>query len=214
MHKIVASLMFLVMIGAGCTLRPSSNVPPAPEERVIRESAPAATSTPEAPPVREPEMVAALPPLADWPTWTGTWFDVKYPPGFTARAGATNCIEVGRCDSAFFTSPDGKVDFYVMSPLWAEDAAPDLALRSTERLVEERTQEDTSDAERGPKITHWVTITARDGSYTRSWVDIKDENYGGWVNHTFGIKYKDAASYAGWRDAYLAFKGSLVQYAD
>ncbi len=202
MHSIrlVSAFLSLLLIGVGCSLRPAPETP-APEERTVRETTPAATSTPEAPPVREPEMVAVLPPLVDWPTWRGSWFDVKYPPGFAARAGAE--------DSAFFTSPDGKIEFYVYSPLWGGDAAGDVGLKSTtERLVEEKTQVD------GPKTTHWVTIAAKDGSYTRSWVDIKDDNYGSPVNHTFGITYKDAAAYAGWRDAYLAFKGSLVQYAD
>lgn len=205
----ISVFLSLLLIGAGCAVRPAPSAPEAEPavERTVRETTPIATSTPEAPPVREPEMVATLPPLADWPTWRGTWFDVKYPPGFATHAGAE--------DSAFFTSPDGKVEFYVFSPLWGGDAAADIGLNPvTERLVEEKTMEDTSNEEQGPKTTHWVTIAAKDGSYTRSWVDIKDENYGSPVNHTFGIKYKDAASYAGWRDAYLAFKGSLVQYAD
>ncbi|TAK05544.1 hypothetical protein EPO33_00105 [Patescibacteria group bacterium] len=199
--RIVPVVLALLLIGAGCSLRPAPVTPPAPDERTVREAPPAATSTPEAPPIREPEMVATLPPLVDWPVWRGTWFDVKYPPGFAARVGAE--------DSAFFTSPDGKVEFYVYSPLWGGDAAADVGLNSaTERLVDEKTQVD------GPTTTHWVTIAAKDGSYTRSWVDIKDDNFGSPVNHAFGIKYKDAAAYAGWRDAYLAFKASLVQYAD
>lgn len=142
-------------------------------------------------------------------TYSGPWFDIEYPDSFTARPGRAGCLSSGRCDSAFFASADGAIEFYVFSPQWGGDPAVDLDLNpTTERLVEEKT------ATKGDITTRWVTVAAKDRSYTRSYVVIRDENEGSWLLHAFGIKYKDQATYAAWRDTYIQFKESLVQYSD
>lgn len=209
MTRIPAALLALLLVGSGCAARPAP-APDAPEEagRKLRE-APVVAATPEAPPTTTPRAAVSVPPIAAWPTWHGTWFDVRYPPGFTVRTGAAGCIEGAGCDSAFFRSPGGDVEFYVYSPLWSGDPSVDIAMDpSVERLVDNREQVE------GPKTTRWATVAATDGSYTRSTVDIIDDNFGSPLRHAFGITYADAATYAAWREAYLAFKASLVQYAD
>lgn len=44
--------------------------------------------------------------------YSGGWFEVRYPSDFTA-SGQLPSNEEGKFDSARFTSPDGKVAFYV-----------------------------------------------------------------------------------------------------
>lgn len=214
MNRFIPITLVLVLFGFGCL---QSTNPPAPvveEVREIRPSSPTVTA-PEAPPVTAP--TAPVPVVADiaLTTYSGTWFDVQYPSTFTVRPGRAYCIPEAGCDSAYFSSPDGAIEFYVFSPQWSGDPMLDLAVNSaTERQVDEKTAVDSSDPVYGPRTTRWVTIAAKDGSYTRSYVDIVDENGGSRVRHAFGIRYKDQATYTKWRDVYLQFKASLVQYSD
>lgn len=64
-------------------------------------------------------------------------------------------------DSALFTSPDEKVQFYVFSPQWSGEAR-DISLKNSEIKTEE-----TSKVENGLQIKRW-TIKAKDDSYFRS----------------------------------------------
>jgi hypothetical protein len=202
--RIALVLLAALLLGAGCDSSRGS-----PQDlRPSRDTA-LDVATPEAPAITTPAAVAEVPPLSQWPTWRGTWFDIKYPLGFAARAGKAGCIAGAGCDSASFRSPDGAVEFYVYSPLWGGDPSVDIAMDpGTERLIDK--QEEVT----AQRTVRWATVAAKDGSYTRSTVDIVDDNYGSPVRHAFGITYKDAATYAAWREAYLAFKGSLLQYAD
>jgi len=59
-----------------------------------------------------------------------------------------------------------------------------------------------------------VTIKAKDGSYYRSFVSIKEQVTPAVVHQVFGIKYSNKESYEYYKKAYLNFKGSLVQYSD
>ncbi len=180
-------------MGFGC-----SQVPETRQPRVTINI----NQAPEAPPASTTTPAPTEPVVTTWVKYSGPWFDIQYPQGFTARAGKLT-------DSAYFTSADGSIQFYVFSPLWSGDPSVDVAVNeATERIADEKTQTD------GEVTTHWVTITARDGSYSRSYVDIINQNSGSPVRHVFGLRYKDAATYAHWRDAYLTFKSSLVQYAD
>lgn len=215
MHRTLTILIAVVLLaGFGCAQKTETVIigPPA-EVRQIRPM-PTTAETPEAPPVvvAAPETVPV--PETAFATYAGPWFEIRYPDTFTARQGQAGCLSTGRCDSAYFSSPDKAVEFYVFSPQWGGDPAIDLAVRTTERLVSEKTEIDTSDAVFGPRTIRWMTIAAKDGSYTRSFVEITDENGGSWLRHAFGIRYKNQAAYTDWREAYLAFKASLVQYSD
>ena len=104
------------------------------------------------------------------------------------------------------------------SPLWSGKPETYLTIAPTEEVVSEKTEE-VKESERpgqfGDRIVRWVTIKAKDGSYYRSFVSIKEQvGTGSDLHYVFGIKYQDNASYEKYREAYVAFKESLQQYAD
>lgn len=139
-----------------------------------------------------------------WLTYKGAYFDIQYPANFRARGSLRTDGE--RYDSAFFTSPDKKVEFYVYSPIWNGEPEDIEIDETTESYVSRNTEE-----RNGIKIRR-ATIRAKDGSYVRSFEDTENTNTN---NRTvFGIKYLDQAAYDKYRQTYLAFKKSIKQYAD
>jgi len=161
----------------------------------------------------------------------GAWFDVQYPKNFTPRPtepvynysgdsrfpdseGGTKILT----DEAYFTSPDEAVEFFVYSPLWSGEPEAYLEIAATEELVSEKIEEiKESDAagQYGDKVVRWVTIKAKDGSYHRSFVSIKEQvRTGSDLHHVLGIRYQDEASLKMYAEAYRFFKESLQQYAD
>jgi len=154
-------------------------------------------------------LLAAITPIhssvKSRPTFRGAWFSISYPPGFIVRPSMKSATTGGKgFDSAFFVSPDGKVEFYIYSPQWSGEPT-DVALKpNTEKLISTKTVK-TND-----KTTIWSTISAKNGSYTRSLLDIKDSS----TRRVFGIKYADPKTLAKYKKHYQKFKESLVQYAD
>lgn len=152
--------------------------------------------------------------------YLGSWFKVTYPAAFTARKEGP--------DEASFTSPDGSVQFFVYSPLWSGNPVSYLEVLPTEHIENATSSEDITPTTNQygtdyyKKVSRWVTIAANDGSYKRSYVSItagwvmeRDaQDYSSKTSLVFGIKYKDQAAYDANLDAYLAFKESLIQYAD
>lgn len=66
-------------------------------------------------------------------TYRGAWFEVKYPSDFTAQGSmGSGSAEDDQFDSAFFTSPDGEVEFYIFSPQWGGEST-DIALWPNEK---------------------------------------------------------------------------------
>jgi hypothetical protein len=148
------------------------------------------------------------------------WFKVTYPANFSSESKEK--------DEATFTSPDGLVEFYVYSPQWSGEPVSYLQPLPTERLEEDTTTPSVTPftneygTSYDKKITRYVTYVAKDGSYKRSFASIT----AGWVstpesteltsktNLVFGIKYKDQAAYDTYLESYLAFKKSLVLFAD
>ncbi|MBD0371521.1 MAG: hypothetical protein ICV60_11835 [Pyrinomonadaceae bacterium] len=140
---------------------------------------------------------------AKWLTFKGAYFDIKYPAGFRPRPSLRSDQNP---DSAFFTAPDGSVEFYVYSPIWNGEPTDIEINEATEQYVSQDTQTNA-----GIKIRR-VTIRAKDGSYQRSIEDTENTNTN---NRTvFGIKYRNQTVYNKYRQTYLAFKKSLKQYAD
>lgn len=138
-----------------------------------------------------------------WRTYKGAYFDIKYPAGFRARASLRSDENP---DSAFFTAPDGSVEFYVFSPIWNGEPRDIEINEATEDYVSQDTQTNA-----GIKIRR-VTIRAKDASYLRSFEDTENTNTN---NRTvFGIKYRNQAAYDRYRQTYLTFKKSIRQYAD
>ncbi len=151
--------------------------------------------------------------------YRGAWFDVKYPENFTAAPTQPTLISKNsntrvRTDEATFTSPDNNIEFFVYSPLWNGDPKEYLKIKDTEELVSEKIST-TTDRNSDLQRTRWVTIKAKDNSYYRSFVSITGGiNLGSLVHHVFGIKYKNDAAYEQYKNDYLKFKESLIQYAD
>lgn len=139
-------------------------------------------------------------------TFTGAWFEVKYPSDFIAQGSMVSASgEENQFDSAFFTSPDGEVEFYIFSPQWGGEPT-DIALRSNEKEGNRQVKKTANQT-----VTHW-TISAKDGSYVRSYQEIRNEMENTvWV---VGIKYKNQKAYERYKKQYIAFKSSLQQFAD
>ena len=162
--------------------------------------------------------------------YNGAWFDIRPPSTFSARPSLKG-ISGGGYDSAFFESPDKRVEFYVFSPQW-NGTPSDIVLdpaREVEvsRKVEEiqgmetvdrpsRKGDPASGSTEKQKVVKsratWVTVRAKNGSYTRSWVDVENPEYN--TRKVFGIRYRDARSLAVYKKQYVAFKASLRQFSD
>jgi len=164
--------------------------------------------------------------------YDGAFFTVKFPPDFTVRPSLRVPASPSGTEpreSAFFTSPDGLVEFHVFSPQWDGEPTDIFLDPETEDLCSTRTEtkehpwgKDADGYEMfiRTRLT-WVTVAAKDGSYLRSYLDIRTSTASvGYPDdsilsrRTFGIKYADRSAYNRYRDRYLLFRKSLCQYAD
>ena len=135
----------------------------------------------------------------------GSWFDVRYPAGFTPKPSLKSSTAEGY-DSAEFISADGTVSFYVFAPQWGGTAV-DIALDPEhEQLVSEKRRQV------GDRQIRWFTIVARDGSYRRSYLETVARQ--GSVTTVVGIKYRSEADRLRYQKAYGRFRNSLKLYAD
>lgn len=197
-----AGLSLFILLGVGCTNASQEQTPPTPTE-------PQKTTTSST-----PEQTSAAPIL-----YRGAWFDIKYPKNFTASPTTPTFVSDNgntrvKTDEAKFVSPDGNIEFFVFSPLWGGNPIEYLNIKNTEELVSEKTTT-TTNANSDKKITTWVTIKAKDGSYYRSFVSITDGvGSGSQVHHVLGLQYKNEAAYEKYKNDYLKFKASLMQYSD
>jgi len=217
---LLASLSIFLLLGAGCqtqqTQEQVTSLPPAIKELQTQ-------TVPESEKQEKSETTITSEPTQVGTTlYRGTWFDIEYPQNFTARpttpTNVYNNISHVSTDEAYFNSPEGTVEFFVYSPLWSGKPETYLTIAPTEEVISEKTEE-VKESERpgqfGDRIVRWVTIKAKDGSYYRSFVSIKEQvGTGSDLHYVFGIKYQDNASYEKYREAYVAFKESLQQYAD
>ena len=134
--------------------------------------------------------------------FTGPYFTVGYSASFAARKSLA--------DSAFFRAKDRSVEFYVFSPIWNGDPK-DVAANPAREAVVTRTRERRI-VKKEEIVVIRETIRAKNGAYIRYVEDTENKTLD--TRHVFGIKVKSAKVMAKWRAAYLAFKKSLVQYAD
>jgi len=143
--------------------------------------------------------------LGQTKTFKGAWFDVKYPSSFTVKPSLKSTTVQEGYESAFFVSPDQLVEFYVFSPQWNGNPT-DILLKSSEKLIK------TYKTTKGSQMQKWWTISAKDGSFTRSYYQVSDDSAN--TIKVIGIKYKNHQAHNKYKEHYLAFKSSLVQYAD
>jgi hypothetical protein len=217
---LLASLSAFLLLGAGCqTQQAQERVPSLPlaVEELQTQTVPESKKQEKSEAATKSEPTQSSTAL-----YRGSWFDIEYPKNFSARpttpTNERNSVTHVLTDEAYFTSPDETVEFFVYSPLWSEDPETYLTIASMEEVISEKTEE-VKENERpgkfGSKITYWVTVKAKDGSYYRSFISTKEQvGTGSDLHHVFGIKYKNNVSYEKYREAYVAFKKSLQQYAD
>jgi len=138
-------------------------------------------------------------------TFSGGWFNIRYPANFTVRISQRSASAGDNgAESVFFRSPGNEVEFYVFAPQWSGEAH-DIAL---DPVAE--TMGDKSTSKKGDEtITLW-TIQAKDGSYSRSYREIRTEN----TRTILGIRYRDKQAYSKYKKQYVRFRGSLKQFAD
>jgi len=139
-------------------------------------------------------------------TYKGAWFTIDYPKSFKVNPSIS--YDDTSYDSIFFSSVDNDVTFYICSPLWSitcDDIKLDTLL---ETKGEVKTIKNTKS---GPSNTvYFYTITAKDGSYLRSYQESVQESTR-WI---IGIKYKNEDALKKYRMQYLHFKNSLLQFSD
>ena len=138
-------------------------------------------------------------------TFVGAWFTVWSPPGFGVTPSLRSLTSNEGYDSAFFRSPDGRVEFYVFAPQWSGEPT-DIAIAQNEITV-------ATETKTGPRnhVT-WYSVRAADGSYTRSYQDTRAAD--GSTRSVIGVKYSDQPSYDAYKVHYRRFKESLTQFAD
>lgn len=141
----------------------------------------------------------------EYSKFSAAWFEIEYPSNFKAENSLKSYTNSEGFDSAVFTAPDGKVQFYVFSPQWSGEPT-DIKVMPGERIFE------TSEEEKNGNFVKRWTVKANDGTYSRSYEETSEN-----VSHTnqvFGIKYSSDADLEKYRDEYLHFKNSLIQFAD
>ena len=142
---------------------------------------------------------------AQYLTYKGAWFTIDYPKSFKVKPSIS--YNATSYDSVFFSSLDNEVTFYVCSPLWSS-TCDDILL---DTLLETKGEVQTTNTKNGLSHTvHFYTITAKDGSYSRSYQESVQES----IRWIIGIKYKNEDALKKYRMQYLHFKHSLVQFSD
>jgi len=134
---------------------------------------------------------------AQFNVFKGAGFEINYPASFRAP-GAPGALEMNP-ESAFFSSPDNLVEFYIFSPMH-KGVASDIALKSNEKLAPGEVSNGKT------TIAKYWTIIAKDNSYERTYQESIDVKTGD--NWVIGLKYKNQAAFNKYRNEYLAFKKS------
>lgn len=137
--------------------------------------------------------------------FAGAWFDIQFPTAFTVKPSQKSTSSDGY-ESVFFTSPDQEVEFYIFSPQWSGEPADIAFNAATENKTADVIKKDKG------KTLHLFTYEAKDKSYTRSYQESTENDET--VKWVVGIKYKSQAAYEKYKNDYLSFKKSLMQYAD
>ncbi|AZI20059.1 hypothetical protein [Chryseobacterium taklimakanense] len=143
--------------------------------------------------------------VSTYSTYKGAWFDIEYPAIFKVENSLKSSTSSEGFDSVFFTSPDGKVQFYIFSPQWSGKPG-DIKIQENEKMLETK-----AETQNGIFINRW-TVAAKDGSYFRSFEESSEIE--GKINKVFGIKYASKEDLERYREEYLHFKNSLKQFAD
>jgi len=138
--------------------------------------------------------------------YDGAWFTIEYPKYFKVHPSILYNDTL--YDSAFFSSKDNEVIFYICSPLWSI-SCKDIKLNTLlETKGKVKIIKNTKDGL--PQTIRFYTIVAKDGSYSRSY----QESIYGSTRWIIGLKYKNNKALKKYRMQYLHFKKSLLQFSD
>lgn len=136
-------------------------------------------------------------------TVQGAWFKVKVPKGFHALPSVHSLTATENYDSYFYSSPDGKVKFYIYSPQWTGN--PNDIVFPNEKIKVE-----TAENNDGSITRTWTLRPNRQNPFIRTFTERKSENS---VLIT-GFYYKDEAAFNEYKDEFEEFNSSVVQFAD
>lgn len=136
----------------------------------------------------------------------GAWFEIKYPATFTPRIIKKSSTKKDGADAAAFLSPDNLVEFYIFSPQW-NGVAPGVELNPKAERLDSKKSARTKNG-----TMTWTSISSLKGEYTRSSQDF--ESISGDIHWVVGIKYRDMNAYERYKNKYILFKKSLVQFSD
>ncbi|HZY37262.1 MAG TPA: hypothetical protein VFE53_11465, partial [Mucilaginibacter sp.] len=131
--------------------------------------------------------------------FTGRFFDVKVPQGFSVRPSLTGIQNNGYSQyiSAFFQSPDSQVEFYIFSGYFNE-VASDVAIDPGKEKQTSILVKNTG----GGEVTTWTEIKALDNSYFRAYQETKSRVYN--EHKVVGLRYNTQAAYNAYKSQYLA----------
>lgn len=149
-----------------------------------------------------------------WKAYKGEWFEVRYPADFTPIPVQKSSSSDTGYDGVKFRSSDGKVFFYVYSPMW-RGTSDEIKLKRNESVTDSKTTKKKNPKRDIETITEtWMTIEPKDKSYQRylyiCHMDIEDQR----LTYAFGIQASDAKELAKYHDDYKRFKDSLVRHLD
>jgi len=152
---------------------------------------------------------AAGKPAVQWKTYAGAWFEILYPQDFKVKPSQKDRNNPAAYSSVFFTSPDGQVEFYVLSPKYGMEPVDVAWNRNQENKI--------SSSKKNTRgiIFEKTTVNAKDGSYMRLIEDYTDTT--GTNIHTrrvFAIKYRDQDMFDKVHKLYKEFKNSLMEKRD
>ncbi|MFZ2959599.1 MAG: hypothetical protein WA705_22160 [Candidatus Ozemobacteraceae bacterium] len=144
-----------------------------------------------------------------WKPFVGAWFEILYPADFVAKPSLVDQNNPAAFSSAFFTSRNGEVEFYVFSPKF------NMAPKDSELNRDLENQVSSTEKNNRGIITKKMTISAKDGSYIRMIEDVTDTSGPNvHVRRVFGIKYKDQNVLDQNKKMFDSFKKSLVEKRD
>jgi hypothetical protein len=145
------------------------------------------------------------PTAGQWSNYEGAWFTVEYPPSFDVVPSLKSDDTEG-FDSVFFEAPDSAARFYVLSPQWGR-AAVDVSIEPDVEIELDSNRQFIDEQER---VT--TTIHAKDGSYTRSVEEYREQD--GAVYWVFEFSYANEVERERYAPSFERFKASLKQYSD
>lgn len=124
-------------------------------------------------------------------------------------------------NNAYFTSPDGLVEFYV----YAKDSteSPDYYTKVADneiKLSSTSTKHSRKNEHLNYVLKGWTTFKAKDGSYYRSHLhqrachDDGNTSFNDCETQILGIKYKNIKAYQQYRNKFIGFAKSLLRTSD